>query len=226
MPVDPAADGGPAGMRTSGDDSTTDSRPLGDEDGGGTASSSGTESGPFDSESDDFGSEIETEPVGAETSGGFDAGGDTGALDEAIADLSDEEADEMVLDVFEGVYGDEAEGILQDLQENLGLDSHAILEILLGEPGGGGAYGDGQTVDSSTDSETAAQSGPEGLDDTEDSGDAFGMTSIGDTVSDPLADDHAGDELADGDFAAAELMSTDDDVADEPEPADDPVDLP
>lgn len=231
-------------MRTKGENSTQESRPLGESEGTDSTTPVGTDTGtetefePAGTDSGGYGSEVDTDPVGSDTEGGFDAEGDTGDVDDILSDLSDAEAEEMVLDVFEGVYGpDEAEGIYEDLQDSLGLDAHQILEILLGE-GGGGAYGDGDTttVDSEVEADTsAAQNGTDSVDVEAAAGDNVGIgASLSDGPAEDIADGtFADDSLADDEFdddafggdSASDLLSQSDDGVDDAQPADDVIDL-
>jgi hypothetical protein len=71
-------------------------------------------------------------------------------VDEVFGDLSEEEAEEVVTEVFETAYGDDADGILDQIQDTLGLDFRQILDILVGsssDDADDDAYGEGATDD-------------------------------------------------------------------------------
>lgn len=235
-------------MRTTGDDPTTESRPLGESDTSQSSETSGpvgTETGSAGADDGSFGSETGNEPVGTDTGaagpedGGFGTGSeaepvstdtdtDTGSMEDMISGLSEEEADEMAADIFEGAYGEDGEAILADLQESLGLDSHQILEILVGEPGGGGAYGDGGdgTVASEpTPDSTAAQS-VDGMDADGGAGDTFMGTGmgLGGSMSVGYEDADLPDDSG-ADFESAETFSVDDAGVDDFEVPDDAIDI-
>lgn len=130
----------------------------------------------------------------------FGPGSDTTHLDEALADLDDEEAEDLVLEVFEDVYGSDtmAEQAYDDIQQTAGLDAHEILDIIFGSGASGtDGYGDSGTDPGSSD------------DWYDDDVDPLGSDSTYDTDSSVLPGDEGDGSLADAGQSASDLFGGD-----------------
>jgi hypothetical protein len=71
----------------------------------------------------------DTTPVD-ETDDGLDV--DLSGVD--VAELTEEESEEILVDALEEEYGEEADEVLEDLEASTGMSAHEILEVLDGDP--------------------------------------------------------------------------------------------